>query len=98
MVSSVPESHHRKTGALLVKNPYLEELEGYRGDLPGAQKEVESIALILNTIPLIGKQATKAEVMRRISSVGVIHIGTLADKYTGEMFLSLNPGGVLGSL
>ena len=26
-------------------------LEGYRRDLPGAQKEVESIALILNTIP-----------------------------------------------
>ena len=26
-------------------------LEGYRRDLPGAQNEVESIALILNTIP-----------------------------------------------
>ena len=92
LVLSVPESHHEKTGALLVGNTYLEELEGYRGDLPGGQKEVESIALILNTIPLIGRQATEAEEMRRISSVGVIHIAALADKYTGEIAPSPNPG------
>ena len=72
LILSVPESRHKKTGALLVGNPSLEELEGYRGDLSGAQKEVESIALIVNTIPLIVRQATKAEVMRRMSSVGVI--------------------------
>ena len=70
----------------------MEELEGYRGDLPGAQKEVESIALIVNTITLIGRQATRAEAMRRMSSVGVIHIAALADKYTGEIVLSPNPG------
>ena len=72
LILSVPESRQKKTGALLVGNPSLEELEGYRGDLSGAQKEVESIALIVNTIPLIVRQATKAEVMRRMSSVGVI--------------------------
>ena len=70
----------------------MEELEGYRGDLPGAQKEIESIALNLNTIVLIGRQATKAEVMRRISSVGIIHIAALADKYIGEIALPPNPG------
>ena len=92
MILSVTESHDKNTGALLVGNPYLEELEGYRGDLPGAQNEVESIALILNTIPLIGRQATRAEAMRRMSSVGVIHIAALADKYTGEIVLSPNSG------
>ena len=92
MVLSVPESRHKKTGALLVGNPSLEELKGYRGDLPGSQKEVESIALIVNTIPLIVRQATKAEVMRQMSSVGVIHIAALADKYTIEIALSPNPG------
>ena len=66
--------------------------EGYRGDFPGAQKEVESIAIILNTISLIGRQATRAEAMRRMSSVGVIHIVALADKYTREIVLSPNPG------
>ena len=60
--------------------------------MPGAQKEVESIVLILNMIPLIGSQATRAEAMRRMSSVGVIHIAALADKYTGEIVLSPNPG------
>ena len=61
LILSVPKSHHKKTGALLVRNPFLKELEEPLHDLPCAQKEVESIALILNTIPLIGRQATKAD-------------------------------------
>ena len=92
MILSEQKSHHKKTRAPLVGNPCLEELAGYRGDLPGAQKEVESIAMILNTKPLIVRQATKAEVMRWMSSVGVIHVAALADKYTGEIVLSPNPG------
>ena len=70
----------------------MEELKGYLRDWPGVQKEVESIALILNTIPLIGRQATKAEVMKRMSSVGVIHIAAHANMRTGEIALSSNPG------
>ena len=50
------------------------------------------IASILNTIPLIGKQATKAEVMKRMSSVGLIHIAAHGRKLTGEIALSPNPG------
>ena len=92
LILSVPESHHKKTGALLIGNPCLEELKGYLRDFPGAQKEVESVALILNTIPLIGRQATKAEVMKRMSSVGVTHIAALANMRTGEIALSPNPG------
>ena len=92
LILSVPESHHKKTGALLVGNPCLKELKRGWGDLPGAQKEVESIAFILNTIPLFGRQATKAEVMRRMSSVSVIHIAAHANMHTGEIALSPNPG------
>ena len=98
LVLGVPESHHKKTGALLVGNPYLEELEGYRGDLPGAQKEVESIALILNTIPLIVRQTTKAEVRRRMSSVGVIHIAALPDHTAGKLSCLQTLDGLQGSL
>ena len=61
LILSVPKSHHKKTGALLVGNPCLKELEETLHDLPCAQKEVESIVLTLNTIPLIGRQATKAD-------------------------------------
>ena len=92
LISSVPEGYHQKTGALLVGNPYLKELKVARPDMPYAQKEVEMIASIFNTRPLTGKQATKAEVMRRMSSVGVIHIAAHANKHTGEIALSPNPG------
>ncbi|XP_044165598.1 tetratricopeptide repeat protein 28-like [Acropora millepora] len=50
------------------------------------------VALILNTIPLIGTQATKAEVMKRMSSVSLIHIAAHGNELTGEIALSPNPG------
>ena len=89
---SVPEGHHKKTGALLVGNPCLKELKKPLDDLPGAQEEVETIASILNTRPLTGRQATKADVMRRMSSVGLIHIAAHGNERTGEIALSPNPG------
>ena len=92
LLSSVPEGHHKKTGALLVENPCLKELKKPLHDLPCAQKEVKMIASILNTIPLIGRHATKAEVMKQMSSVGLIHIAAHGNKLTGEIALSPNPG------
>ena len=92
LLSSVPEGHHEKTGALLVGNPCLKELKKPLHDLPCAQKEVEMIASILNTIPLIGRHATKAEVMKQMSSVGLIHIAAHGNNLTGEIALSPNPG------
>ena len=50
------------------------------------------IASILNIIPLIGRQATKAEVMKQMSSVGLIHIAAHGNALTGETALSPNPG------
>ena len=92
LITSVPEGHHKKTGALLVGNPWLKELKEPPHDLPFAQKEVEMIASILNTRPLTGREATKAEVLKRMSSVGLIHIAAHGNKTTGEIALSPNPG------
>ena len=92
LILSVPEGHHKKTGALLVGNPCFKELKKPLDDLPGAQEEVEMIASILNTKPLTGRQATKAEVMRGMSSVGLIHIATHGNELAGEIALSPNPG------
>ena len=92
LILSVPEGHHKKKGALLVGNPCLKELKKPLDDLPCAQEEVEMIASILNTIPLVGRQATKAEVMKRMSSVGLIHIAAHGNERTGEIALSPNPG------
>ena len=91
LILRVPEGHHKKTGALLVGNPCLKELKGVWHDLPCAQKEVEMIGTILNITPLIGREATKAEVMKLMSSVGVIHIAAHGNKHTGEIALSSNP-------
>ena len=92
LISSVPESHHKNTGALLVGNPCLKELKKPLADLPCAQEEVEMIASILNTRPLTGREATKAEVIKRMSSVGLIHIAAHGNKNAGEIALSPNPG------
>ena len=89
---SVPEGHHKKTGALLVGNPCLKQLKKPLDDLPGAQEEVEMIASILSTRPLTGRQATKAEVIGRMSSVGLIHVAAHGNELTGEIALSPNPG------
>ncbi|XP_015761562.1 PREDICTED: tetratricopeptide repeat protein 28-like [Acropora digitifera] len=92
LIVSVPEGYHKKTGALLVGNPYLEQLKKPLENLPFAQKEVEMIATILNTRALTGGQATKAEVMERIPAVGLIHIAAHGNRSTGEIALSPNPG------
>ena len=92
LISSISEDHHTKTGALLVGNPCSKELKEPLDDLPCAQKEVEMIAAILNTTLLTGRQATKAEVMKRMSSVGLIHIAAHGNELTGAIALSPNPG------
>ena len=92
LILSAPEGHHKKTGALLVGNPCLKRLKKPLDDLPCAQEEVEVIASILKTTPLTGKHATKAEVMKQMSSVGLIHIAAHGDACTGEIALSPNPG------
>ena len=50
------------------------------------------IASILSTRPLTGREATKAEVIKRMSSVGLIHIAAHGNKRTGEIPLSPNLG------
>ncbi|XP_044167575.1 LOW QUALITY PROTEIN: tetratricopeptide repeat protein 28-like, partial [Acropora millepora] len=92
LILSVPEGHHKKKGALLVGNPCLKELKKPLDDLPCAQEEVEMIASILKTTPLTGIHATKAEVMKRMSSVSLIHIAAHGNERTGEIALSPNPG------
>ena len=92
LILSVPEGHHKKTGALLVGNPCLNQLKKPEPNLLCAQQEIEMIASILNTRPLTGRQATKAEVMKRMSSVGLIHIAAHGNKRTGEIAFSPNPG------
>ena len=51
---------------------------------------MQMIGEILKTVPLTGKQATKDEVLRRISSVALVHIAAHGKMETGEIALAPN--------
>ena len=93
LIQNCPADWHNKTGALLVGDPWVQEVV-YKGmtlgQLEWAKKEVQMIGEILQTEPLIGKQATKDEVLRRISSVALVHIAAHGDMETGEIALTPN--------
>ena len=95
LLASCPDDYHNKSGALLVGDPCLEEITNIFGkprfnQLPHAKKEVELIGEILNTTPLTGKKATKDEVLKRISSVSLVHIAAHGKTGSGEILLAPN--------
>ena len=93
LIQNSPADWHSKTGALLVGDPWVQEVvyEGMRLEqLAWAEKEVQMIGEILQTEPLVGKQATKDEVLRRISSVALVHIAAHGKMETGEIALAPN--------
>ena len=93
LIHDCPADFHMKTGALLVGDPCFKHTI-YQGSLlvqlPGARKEVEMIGRILHVSPLTGQMATKDEVLKRISSVALIHIAAHGKLETGEVILAPN--------
>ena len=94
LVTDCPADFHNKTGALLVGDPCLEEVQynDIKFDpLPFARQEVEMIGKILGIDPLVGKKATKGEVLKRLSSVALVHIAAHGRMETGQIALAPNP-------
>ncbi|XP_078380266.1 uncharacterized protein LOC144663227 [Oculina patagonica] len=93
LITDCSTDYHRKSGALLVGDPCLEEVL-YQGkklmQLPCAKAEVEMIGKILHAEPLTGKEATKDEVLRRLPSVALVHIAAHGHMETGEIALAPN--------
>ena len=93
LISDCPAEFHSKTGALLVGDPCHKEVV-YKGrkldPLPCARKEVEIIGRILDITPLVGEKATKDEVLKRLSSVALVHIAAHGKMETGEIILAPN--------
>ncbi len=74
--------------ALIVGNPVMPRLRGEQmPSLSGAKKEAIAIANLFNTQPLIGKQATEAEVTKRMKTAKYIHLAThgLLDSINGDI-------------
>ena len=97
LIADSPADYHSKSGVLLVGDPWLQDvtLEGRKFDqLPFAREEVQMIGRILHTTPLIGEHATKNEVLKRLSSVALVHIAAHGRMATGEIALAPNPSPV----
>ena len=96
LIADCPEDYHSNSGALLVGDPCLKEVKNLFGkpkltQLPNAREEVRMIGQLLKTTPLTGEEATKDEVLKRISSVALVHIAAHGEMGTGEIALSPNP-------
>ena len=77
LLEDLGECYHSTTGALLVGDPCLEQVTNIFGkpilpQLPHAIEEVKMVGEILNTTPLTGREATKEEVLKRITSVALV--------------------------
>ena len=93
LIHDCPVEFHMKSDALLVGDPCFKHIiyqEGLLVQLPGARKEVEMIGRILNHSPLIGEMATKENVLKRMSSVALVHIAAHGKMETGEVILAPN--------
>ena len=101
LIGDSPEDYHSKSGALLVGDPWVQELhlvddEGEKlKQLPSAKEEVEMVGQIINIAPLTGKEATKVEVLKRLSCVdcpvALVHLAAHGCMATGEIALCPNP-------
>ena len=97
LIADCPADYHIKSGALIVGDPWIKEVtfEGTKWpQLPFARKEAQMIGRILHTTPLIGEHATKNEVLKRLSSVALVHIAAHGRMETGEILLAPNPSPV----
>jgi len=94
LTAECPADYHSNSGALLVGDPWLQDVT-YQGkklaQLPFAREEVQMIGQILHTVPLIGTQATKDEVLKQLSSVALVHIAAHGRMETGEIALTPSP-------
>ena len=91
LIAGSPEDYHSKSGALLVGDPYVRDVPITLSQLPYAKQEVEMIGNLLKVTPLTGRNATKSEVLKRITSVALVHIAAHGRQETGEIALAPNP-------
>ena len=91
MIADCPVDYHVMSGTLLVGDPWVQDVTKLPR-LPHAREEVEMIGRILDCTPLIGRQATKDEVLRRLGSVALVHIAAHGSMKAGEIALAPNNG------
>ena len=96
LIADCPDDYHKSSGALLVGDPWVSEVTNSEGEkpleqLPCAKEEVEMIGKILNIMPITGRQAMKREVLKRLSSVSLVHFAAHGCMESGEIALTPDP-------
>ena len=89
MIAQCPVDYHHKSGVLLVGDPCVQDVTNLE-PLPCAREEVNMIGEMVGSTPLVGRQATKDEVLRRLGSVALVHIAAHGNIETGEIALAPN--------
>ena len=93
LIQDSPADYHSQTGALIAGDPEVGEVL-YKGHienlcrLPSARKEAQMIGELLGAEPLLGEQATKQAVLKRIPSVSLIHFAAHSHAERGEIALT----------
>ena len=91
LINDYQDDFHNKKSALLVGDPCLEGVlfeKRTLDPLPCAREEVVIIGRILGADPLIGEEAKKDEVLRRLPSVALVHFAAHGRMETGEIALA----------
>ena len=96
LIADCPDDYHKRSGALLVGDPWVAEVINSKKEkvfepLLYAKEEVEMIGKILNITPITGRKATKREVLKRLSSVSLVHFAAHGCMETGEIALTPDP-------
>ena len=92
MIADCPVDHHLTSGVLLVGDPWVQDVTTLP-PLPFAREEVQMIGRVLGSTPLIGIQATKDEVLKRLDSVALVHFAAHGSMEAGEIALAPNGSG-----
>ena len=95
LIQASSADYHCSTGALIVGDPKVGRVEvngksKELNPLPCAREESQMIAKLLGVPCLVGEQATKEEVLRRIQEVSLVHIAAHGDAERGEIALAPN--------
>ena len=89
MIAQCPVDYHHESGVLLVGDPCVQDVANLK-PLPCAREEVNIIGEMVGSTPLVGRQAMKDEVLRRLGSVALVHIAAHGNIETGEIALTPN--------
>ena len=95
LIHDSPVDYHSQSGALIVGEPKIHRVE-LNGNvrklcpLPKAREEAQMVSRLVGVPCLVGEEATKEEVLRRIQDVSLVHIAAHGDADTGEIALAPN--------